>query len=301
MPEVFNVVVPPGIGDFSWVWMKLSSTDVLWNVLATDGGPGRLGQISEIVPGIYSNGAAGMGYNVLRRSTMPPNTTRAQLYAAARRGNVLLEANAYLEDGNRIESWLPDIPVDFHFEIEPSQVMVDRATSLVPDGPFVVVFAANIHTIHSWGSGVSADKVAWTHHHWVEFMRLFRERVADIPFVVIGVSWDQTVADAITAGAAAIGIRVVNLCGKLHLGESLHAMSLSSYGLYFPSGMGVLAQVIEAPATMFYADVPAHHGLIGSWADPELIKSGEFTERVFCPVEVMVDWIRDVYKLQNRL
>jgi hypothetical protein len=213
---------------------------------------------------------------------------------------VLIEANAYLEAHHRIETWFPDIPVDYHFDIRSKPEHIARASNLAPPGDFICCFAANQGTINSWSAGVPPDKVAWNHHHWVEFMRLFRDQIADIPFVIIGAPWDRLVADAIAAGALAHKVKVINLCSQLHIGETLHVMSLAKYGVYFPSGMGVLAQVICAPSTMFYANVPPHHGLIGSWADPELIANGSFKETVFMPPATFVEWLKNGYGFQNR-
>ena len=92
---------------------------------------------------------------------------------------------------------------------------------------------------------------------------------------------------------------VKDLTGRLPIGGSLHVVKRSAYLVAFPSGIPILSAVMNHPVTMFY---PKHlHLMENAWAPLEMIESGDYKGCQFCPPAAAFRWIRDEYKLGDRL
>jgi hypothetical protein len=292
-----NVVVASGIGDFSWAWSKLCNLNCNYHVgIAQTGGPMRLAPFLELLPKVKSHSRVKMDFAQLKAHGVPANTSIDRLTVLRdTEGDVYTEANSHIETGNRIESWLPEIPVDYHYDIHIKPEHAEDALKYCIPSPFVVLYTSQISTATTWKG--------WLPTQWVEFMTEFRKKIGDVYFVIVGAVWDVDMAAQITALAAAkkSKIRVHNLVGQLHIGSTLHLMNLAKYTVAFPSGIAVLCDVICAPATMFWPKILPHINMVGKFADPESIASHRFYEPFFCEPSGLVNWLRDVYKMKDHL
>lgn len=132
----YRIIVPPGIGDFSWLWSKLCTSEDRYFIEYADTGPDRLGPFLALLPkekiiGFQKNANYRVNFstNLLEMSLHPVTTpgkpafsvpSRATRYQDLQRDSGRLwyvEANTHLERGNRIEKWFPELDTDLHYRI----------------------------------------------------------------------------------------------------------------------------------------------------------------------------------------
>lgn len=121
----YRIIVCPGIGDFHWLWCKLSTTDDKYFIEYADTGPNRLEAFLNLLPKNKITGCAiNKNYRVSFNTTklemnIVPEVPRMIAYQQLKSGQLFyVEANTHLEQGNRIESWIPHLRTDFHYKIE---------------------------------------------------------------------------------------------------------------------------------------------------------------------------------------
>lgn len=290
-----NILVPSGIGDYSWMHSKLSTLGVSLDVVIADEGYPRLTPFLEMLPCVKSIASKKMPFRNLRKASIPPSTSSKALLD--RTDCIPMEANTFLEHGNRLEKWLPDMGLDFHYKVDITEAHIAAAEAharslLDSPFPFLCIYAANETTCKTWKG--------WMGKEWADFLHLFRKDIADIPVAFVGAEWDRSLADKVLQVSKQKGTSpIVDLVGKLELGATFHIIRSSAYFVSFPSGLGILANVMRRPTTMFYPKVS--EGLMRTWADPETIKSGEFRECLFPAPDALASWLRDDYKLQGKL
>jgi hypothetical protein len=275
------------------MYSKLVNLGLPLDVWVSPGQPARALPYAELLPGVAAVTYGGLDYKRLKAQALPAITTSHQLRAIADAGvRVCLEANSHLEAGYRLEQWLPDLPTVYHYEmkIEPHAGAADVLYPITPE-PFVLVYASSMGSVKAWNG--------WQAPDWANFMLLLRQRVADVPFVLTGAPWDAQLGAYVEQTARSAGLRITNLIGKTHIGSTLRLMQRAAYFVSFPSGLGILANVINVPATMLYP--PQIKNIMGTWADPETLKSNRFKECLFCPPEQLVGWLQDAYKLKDHL
>lgn len=288
-----TVVVPSGIGDFSWSYSKLCHLTCKLDVqVAQTGGPLRLAPYAKILPKVRGVSRRRMNWPELKAQAIPSETTLAQLNAMREGGEVFIETNSHLESNRHLRDWLPELPINHHYDINIPKDDVEGASNLVPDGPFITLFASSIATSRAWK--------AWQQKEWVRFMDLIRRHLGDIEFVLVGAQWDTDLGRLIATEAKQAKLKLTNLVSMTTAGMVIHIISLSKYFVAFPSGLGILADVICAPATMFYADIAAHRGIMGNWADEESLNTLRYHERIFCPPEEYASWLLHTYKLKEK-
>jgi len=283
--------VPTGIGDFSWVYSKLASLEIPVTIEVCAGGPARLQPIAELLPRIERMYTGNIGYGELAVKQLPAETTRAQLMAWPAGAPIPLSCNTHLENGNRVETWLPDIPTYHHYPVLVSQQDIDQAKALVPFKDYVCIYASSKATCATW--------TGWMGPQWVEFMNLFRDKIAPMSFVLIGAQWDVDLGVEVQQCAAVAQIPFVNLVNLTRLGTALKIIKNSHYMVSFPSGMGIMSHVIRQPCTMFYPSPLVK--MLRTFVSPESAALNRFHETIFCPPAELIQWLLDVYKIKEHL
>ena len=284
-----TVVVPAGIGDFSWIYSKLMTLGIPLRVRGTAAGPPRLVPFLRMFPNVTPLPSVKMSFTTLKRKSIPPHTPKSVLLTAS--GEVHLEPNTWLESGNRLEDWLPELDTNLHYPLIIAEEAIAEADAVLPDCPFVCLFAGNEGTARNWQ--------CWHENEWVEFMVGFRQRIADMPFVLVGAAWDVSMATKIVQRAKQEQLSIYNLVSTLALPVSLQVIVRSEYFIAFPSGLGILANVMHQPATMFYPGQSLLR-MPGTWCDPATVASHEFRELPFPAPEAMVEWLDNVYDFNSR-
>ena len=285
------IQVPAGIGDFSWIYSKLVTLGEKLNVHVCKGGPARLAPIAELLPNILSIQYGNFGFGELSKRAIPPHTPKKYLFEQPIGAAIPMSINRHLEEGYRIEQWLPDVEVNHHYPTVIEDKYVALANSVHHYKDYICIFAANKNTCANWNG--------WMAPEWTEFMVTFRQEVADLPFVLIGANWDIQLGDEITKMAHSRRVPLVNIIGKTPLAASLHIVRQSKYFVSFPSGMGIMAHVLKQPCTMFYPK--ALEKMMGTYISPESRDLMRFHELQFCSPRKLVSWLVHNYKLKEKI
>lgn len=285
-----KIKVPSGIGDFSWIYSKLVTLDLNLDVEIPEDGHKRLQPLTDILPCVISSRYGKFNYNQhILPNSIPSDSGTEDILDVA--GPIYISANKHLEDGHRIEKFIPDLPIEHHYKVNITDQHRARLDGKLPDGRFICIFVANHLAVKSWN--------AWTEQQWTEFASRARKRTGIEDFVLIGANWDLQMAERVITQFQRFGIKLRNLVGQLILAESLALIQKSEYFVSFPSGMGIMAEVLEHPTTMMYPEKLTK--MIGSWADPKMIEDGTFFETLFCPVDKVIDHMCGVLKHASNL
>jgi len=282
-------IVPPGIGDISWIYSKLVSLGRPLGFVVPRSNHDRAVSYLGLLPGVAHAEYAPLANPAkMRGGKAQANWTLEQLTVEAARRALPIEMNTWLEAGNRIEGFLPELPTEHHYQIGiPPQDLRKAQRAIGAWGRFVCLYCANRSTVKRWGG--------WTAEQWgVLAGLLWREFELD-GFALLGAGWDRPFADEVLA---LIGQPVLDLVGALPIGATLEVVRRALYLVAFPSGIPILAAVMRRPVLMFY---PPHlEAMQNAWADPEMIHSGAYKAMQFCPPGHAFAWIRDGYRLGDR-
>ena len=187
-------------------------------------------------------------------------------------GNLLLEPNKWLENGNRLETWLPDLPCEFHYPLpistddrERAEKIVSRAMASHPmkDGPIVGISCASYRGAEAWKT--------WGIDEWKDMLR----RIMSIGWrpLLLGGSWDDLTY------AVACDLELPDIVGKTNVPQMVAIMdSLDSY-VGYSSGMNVIRTVLDKPALAFWPDF--QNELRDSWAPPEMLESHRYVSHLW--------------------
>jgi ADP-heptose:LPS heptosyltransferase len=171
---------------------------------------------------------------------------------------VLMEANSHLEQGLRLEDWMPDLPCDFHYELHTSEKDKTRAAELLAglEEPLWGISAASYRGSEAW--------TTWGYDQWSEFLKAFNEKHGGT-IILLGGFWDD-----LTATLADEGYK--DLVGKTSVGCMVEVLKRLKGYIGFSSGMGVLRTVLKLPVFMMW---PSHQQpLSTSWAPPWMLEEG---------------------------
>jgi hypothetical protein len=286
---VRTIKTTPGIGDSLWVIMHIINAreKFHWQISASP--PQRGKQVFDLLPQLGDcQYVPGLGYNLIKARNV---TKMARTWGRIRAQSFFLEANSHLEAGNRIENFLPDLPTSYTLPFQTQQWATEIDAAFPYEVPLIGIYASSYATSRNWGF--------WQAKEWFELIDEMYRYLPDAKFVIIGAEWDGPMADELMNMIASAKIPYVNTIGQ-PLGYVIELMKILDYAFYFPSGLGIISGLLSRPSLMFYSP-SAHPRLMRTWADPELIKSGIFTERFFCTPGEAFEHVRDEYKLSTKL
>lgn len=256
----FQLLVPTGIGDFSWIWSKLSTTSDTFEILHPRETPARLDPFLALLPkdrilsyAVEPNAGFFFDRRELKAQFCNAPGEPIQRYDQMREGSInVVEANTHLERGNRIESWLPDIPaVDFHYRIE---------------GLLEKTARANIFIVH-----LSSRQVQKTWHYydipvWISMIQRVQKQTGWTP-VFIGGAYDDFARECFEKYAGT-GAKTFSLIGKTP--DLLSALCLIQQCKFFmgcvSSGLTMLANVLSTPSVSWWP----RPGLPPAWHDKRI-------------------------------
>lgn len=251
-----RILVPAGIGDFSWLWSKFSTTKDSYHIEYANCVPDRLGAYLELLPKdkvlsykMSPNYKCFFNVGDLEMRFTPDSNPRITRYSQMRPELLnFVEPNTHLEHGNRIETWLPDIPAcDLHYKME----------GLLENPEKKKIFIVHLSSTHTF-------KV-WRHydvHVWVNIIDMLQKKTGWMP-VFIGGEYDdfaKQVFDQYIQSHVAH-----NLIG--HTKDLLSALHIVQQCQFFlgavSSGMTMLANVMRIPSASWWP----REKLPQSWAD----------------------------------
>ena len=255
------VCVPSGIGDVSWMYSKLMHAPPMeWEI--ADGWPHRTAPFLSLLPNVISARYGEFNYSdiIAMQSARPPLARWADVNGCAR---LMLEANQHLEMGKPLVEWLPDLPVEFHYDIGTTDRDKERAESLLEGfrRPWWGVSAASYRGSEAWKT--------WGLEEWSEFLGKFHAE-AEGTIILLGGFWDD-----LTSQLSELGYP--DLVGRTSIGCAVEVLrSLDGY-LGFSSGLGVLRTVLRKKVFMLW---PEHQQLLStSWAPPWMVEEGSYVAK----------------------
>lgn len=288
-----TVIVPPGLGDSLWVLMKLINTGEKFDFVLPDSQPQRGKQIFDLLPQIANSCVyeKHLTYKKIEQASIHKIT---KLYSKIKRQEFCLSANAHLESGTRLEEFLPDLKISYRMEYHTSEQDKATAARMIPsDGNYFGIYASAYSNARNWNG--------WTPEKWHEYITCINKAIPGFKFVVIGASYDTDAADVLMEMLKSDTIQYVNtICQPL--GVVIEILKKLHYFTGFPSGLSIINESLGKDGTMFYPQsVQKVANIMGTWADPDRIKNGNFKECLFPEPIKIAEWVLEEYKLGSKL
>lgn len=271
-----EINVCAGIGDNIWLLQKLIHAQEKFIFNLPNGQPQRGKQIFDLLPQVAARAryVDGLNYERIKRN----NVTRIwPQWKQIRVSRFYLECNLHLEEGRRIESFLPDLPTSFTLPWVTTPEEQAVAKELLPGENYIGIYASAYSTTRAWNF--------WDEHAWLEFIQRFYHKALGTTFVIIGAKWDLDLADNLVQLLRMHCIPHVNTIGQ-PLAVVVEILRRLNYFVGFPSGLSILNETLGKETFMFY---PVHlAAMMHAWADPARITEGKYLASLFCtPEEAM--------------
>lgn len=283
-----TITIPPGIGDGIWLFMKLISTTEKFKVIMSDGQPQRGHQLAEILPQIIAQHqyAPGLAYSLIAKRNI---TQSKRNWKDIKEQSFYLSANTHVEAGKRIEKFLPDLPTNFKLDYTTSKIDQVIADQLLPKGKsYIGIYTSAYSNARHWNG--------WQAEQWMELIE--KLKTENTVFVIIGADYDIGIPQEIKEAMNKQKIKYVDAIGQ-PLGVTIELLKRLTYFLGFPSGLSILNETLGKDGLMFYASNIA--GIINTWADPERIKERNIKECLFCEPGKIFEWLKDEYKIFDKI
>lgn len=270
-----------GLGDSVWIIQKLINSGEKFHWKLPNGQPQRGKQLFDLLPQVTASCdyAPGLSYDKIKRENAGKGT-----WKSIKAKSFYLEANSHLEAGMRIEEFLPDLPTTYRLEYE------TKATAPEMNGHHIGIYASAYSNARHWGM--------WQDNEWVQLIQLLHNAYPDIKYVIIGAEYDADHAQKIMQRLQILNVPFVNAIGQ-NLGVTIEILKKLSYFIGFPSGLSVINESLGKDGIMFYPQNLTP--MMNAWADPERIASGSYKAAHKCTPEVLFKWIKNEYKLQNKI
>lgn len=284
-----SITIPPGIGDGIWLIQKLINAKEQFNFRVPSGLPKRGKQLYDLLPQIgTSEYIEPVRYKDINEYNL--QRTRKHWYSI-KVPDFYLSANEWLETGNYLKDWFPDLPISYRIEYATSQADKNKAKELLREKnkAYIGIYTSAYSTMRNWGF--------WDENKWLELIKLLYQ--PGMSFVIIGAAWDTDLATKLMDLMKKEKLPFINTIGT-PLSTVIEIQRLLKYAFYFPSGLPVLSETAGgSDCCMFY---PSHlRKMQNKYADPARIESNGFKEAQFCEPVVIFKWVKEVYKLYERL
>jgi ADP-heptose:LPS heptosyltransferase len=269
--------VCPGIGDNIWLFMKLINSGMKFDFHIQDGNPRRSLPIFDMLPQLVNTAEyveIKGGYKAIKAGNV---ARRGKLFADIPNREHFLSANEHLENGWKIENFLPDLKTSYRllYDLKGAQ------SGLQPFKKYIGIYGSSYSTARAWGF--------WQADKWAELCKMIYKHNPEYRFVIIGADFDTDMNTELCNILLAANIPYINKTGR-SLQETAAIIKDLHYFFAFPSGLPILAHTMDIPLTMFY---PKHLSkMMNAWARPEYIESGFYKGCQFCEPDKIFDWTR---------
>lgn len=278
MIKTMELIVHPGIGDLSWLFSKLSTTDYKFDLIIAEDAKTRralpLGDMVECV-----NSARYGGRELYELLYIAKNALFEDYVKAHEMGKKLvMTANHWVDSGNRLEGFLRDINTDFHYNIHGSPANAKWADQILEnDRPCFGIYTSSMGGIEAW--------TAWSAMEWSEFIGMVEQNYPDVKFYLLGAKWDNDMRAPLRRILDDQYVDYHDLIGKTTLGQALELIRRLKYFAGFASGLTILANVVNTPVVMLYPKYLG--GLTYSWPCPRSMANGSYQGLIWDrPVEI---------------
>lgn len=279
-----RLIVPAGIGDISWLYSKLVNTNRKIHLYTASGDAVRSGRahpFTRLLPNVTKTADAGISTaQILAKAK---RLSVQDLVELSEQGPVMCEANSFLEAGTPIAELWPELDTTYHYEVKQPAKYAQAFSELELSGTrYMCFYVAGVGQNKKWG-GLTAEQ-------WFDLMRRCSKAFDLEGIALVGATYDTDLSDQIQALADKNrDINLINLVGKTEFATTMEILRNAYYTIGFPSGVPIVAHVLDRPVMMFY---PKHlAGLQISWANPERVASGRYKGCQFCSVDQAMGWI----------
>jgi hypothetical protein len=263
-----TVIIPAGIGDFSWIWSKLVHVkEEIAQFNVVDGWPHRT------VPYIEMCGMAAdyapIDYQTLQMNMALHKCETWEDYRQFDAETMAVSANRHLELGRPLADWLPDLPTAYHYPLTIGRPAWNRAKMLLSEfrRPIVGISCASYRGSELWKT--------WGRLEWVEFLgKLMCEGWTP---VLLGGFWDDL------THSVGCTLEVADIVGKTNVEEGMAILDQLDAYIGFSSGLGIVRTVLRKSAMMLWPDFQAE--LSTSWVSPEMRETGQYVASLWQPVD----------------
>jgi len=241
---MITFMVNSGIGDLSWLYSKLdefTETNEVRFLVAMDKRE-RARPFIEMHPRIKSEGYGNFGDHIPMKHTIDGNTDLKTLEQKA----YPLSINKWLIDGKKLKDWLPNEPTNYKYNLDFTISDKENAKKLMSKNINIGLYGSSYSTLRQWNF--------WKEDLWMDLVHTISKIYPEVTFYVIGASFDIDLGDNLYKTLLAKNIKAVKVIGET-LGLALSVIKNLDYFFSFPSGLGIVANVLNTPTMMF---LPPH-------------------------------------------
>jgi len=274
-----RIIVPPGIGDNIWIFQKLINSGEKFDFVIPNSQPQRGKQIFDLLPQLVNSAEYSeekISYRTIAKKNMQHYYPKFRDF---HRPNFYLTANKHLEEGKRIEKFLPDLQTSFKFDWNTAKYTNLVGKLIFPGKKYIGIYGSSYSNARAWGF--------WNEYKWFELIDRIRNHNPEYTFVLIGADFDIDLHDQLAKLLKKYNISHIKVIGE-PLGYVIEVMKRLHYFFSFPSGLGILAPTVQCPVAIFY---PPHLvNLMNTWPDPADIDSGLYKGCLFCEPAEILEW-----------
>lgn len=273
-----------GIGDNIWLLQKLINAKEKFDFQLTDAPPQRGKQIFDLLPQVANSCAytPGLKYETIRGTSKQYDKVE---FKSIKEKAFSLAINFHLENGRRIEEYLPDLPMTFRLPYQTGDHGFRLTDLYHPSMPSTVEGLVEAKKIGIYMSGYSIQRIwnFWNAREWFDFIQKLYAEMPHCVFVIIGAEWDTDLGSDVMRLLMDNRIPFINTIGK-KLPYVVELMQRLDYFIGFPSGMSILNETLHKKTFMFY---PPHlTPMMYAWAEEDRIKNFDYIAQLFCtPME----------------
>jgi hypothetical protein len=282
------VTVPPGIGDISWVYSKILDVAKKKKIafIIESSPPPRSKPFVDLLPHIENLGYTPNGWSIPKH--LPYNTDLSTLED----GYYKLFVNEWLEQGIKLADIFPNQSTHYHYDLKTSAEDKNQASIMADTWmqgyPKIGFYASNYH---------HGPMGFWDYPEWVDFLEQIRKIYPDVCFVAIGAEYDRK--SILTYEQLKLkGFNVWSAIGTFNIGATIELIRKLNYFFAFPSGLGIMADVVDTPCTMWYwkGCTGAWGGcmdtFINSYADPKNVESKRHINLLYNTVSESIEYFK---------
>jgi len=177
---MIDLITPSGIGDIYWLMMKLQSTGEKFHIRTPSGDTPQAIRAKFLLhlEGVEKTSATGLPFPVLQKKAVAFNykTVLRQMF---------LECNTHLENGNRIENFMPDFPTDFKLRWKISESEKEKAKTYIQENKKnIVIYTSSITNNNSKSTG------NWRAENWLSVIREIK-KTDNVNIIWLGADYDS--------------------------------------------------------------------------------------------------------------
>lgn len=278
---------PAGIGDNIWLFTKLINANEKFNFHISDGKPQRGKQIFQLLPQLANSCeyVQGLSYSSIEAASKQFN---AATWASIKEKAFALSCNRHLEQGKRIEDFLPDLPTSFILPYDTTGSLFDRS-DLPVASEYVGIYCSSYSGNKAWSG--------WNENTWFDLIQKIHLEIPSACFCTIGAAWDIDLTGKLIRLLQINNIPYYDTVGKPFT-YVVDMMKVLNYFIGYPSGLSILNETLGAKGTfMFY---PASlEKMMYTWADTSRIDDGSYLPMVFSTPKEAFDIIFNKSSLFN--